>query len=236
MKRIAIITGGTKGLGREISLAFARKGYFVFALYSNDDVAANELSAELKSGGGLGTCVRHDVTNRDPDLWRKVEIQEADQITLVHNACASFSPGPLHQLSWDDFETNHSVAVKGFWECLHPLLRNILKNRNGVVVNVLSAATESTPPKGFAAYVSAKHALRGLTLALAAEFSDRGLKVFTVSPGFMETSLTDQWDERLSGMIRSHSGRITVPKEAAAEVVRLAESAETPGKGENYPL
>jgi 3-oxoacyl-[acyl-carrier protein] reductase len=236
LKRTVIITGGTKGLGRETALAFGRAGYCVLALYSSDERAARELVAAMAETKSNGLVLRHDVRSEEASIWARPEIQEAESLTLVHNACAAFSPVPMHQLHWQDFENNFLVAVKGAWHCSQPLIRLMLAKGHGSIVNILTSAIEGAPPKGFAAYVTAKHALQGFTLALAAEYAARGLKVFSVSPGYMETSLTQQWDSRLREAIRTNSGRITLPAEAAARIVALAGNETTPGRGENYSV
>jgi 3-oxoacyl-[acyl-carrier protein] reductase len=236
MKRTAVITGGTKGLGREISLALAQEGCFAMALYAHDESAACEWARLLADRQLAGQAFRQDVTNPDPAIWTRPELVEADQIVLVHNACATFSPTPFHQLSGDDFDHHYRVAVRGAWQCTQPLLRLMVKKRTGIVVTVLTSAIEGPAPKGFAAYLTAKYALQGFTLALAGEFAPRGLKVFSISPGFMDTPLTRQWDERLQQSIRSHSDRRTDPATAAAQLAKLILSPETRGTGENYPV
>ena len=236
MKRTVIITGGTKGLGRETALAFGRAGYAVLALYSADEVAAQKLLAVMAAEKINGHALRHDVRSEDATLWSRPEIQAADSVTLVNNACAAFSPTPLHQLGWSDFEKNFLVAVKGAWSCSQPLIRLMLKNGQSSIVNVLTAAIEGAPPKGFAAYLTAKYALQGFTLALAAEYAARGIKIFSVSPGYMETPLTEQWDSRLREAIRANSGRISIPTEAAARIVELVQDGAVLGRGENYPV
>jgi len=236
MKKTVIVTGGTKGLGREISLAFGRAGCFVIALYAGDQAAAGEWASLFAAAGCAGVAWQHDVASEDVSLWSRPEIVTAEHLTLVHNACAPFTPVPMHQLTWEDFERNHRVAVRGAWQCSQPLIRLMLKRKAGVIIPVLSAAIEGSPPKGFSAYVTAKHALHGFTLALAAEYAPRGLKVFSVSPGYMDTALTGQWDDRLRQTIRGASERITVPVTAAGRIVELAMAAGTPGSGENYPI
>jgi len=236
VKRTAIITGGTKGLGRETVLAFGRAGYCVLALYSTDEDAALALRADLAIANIAGAVVRHDVCSDGTALWSRPEILEAESLTLVNNACATFSPLPMHQLGWADFEKNFQVAVKGAWTCSQSVIRLMVRHKRGTMINVLSSAIEGFPPKGFAAYVTAKHALRGFTLALAAEYAPRGIKIFSVSPGYMETPLTQGWDGRIRETISSVSSRITVPAAAAARMVVLAEDVATPGEGENYPV
>jgi short-subunit dehydrogenase len=112
----------------------------------------------------------------------------------------------------------------------------MLKLKAGTIIHVLSSAIEGAPPKGFSAYVTAKHALRGFTLALAAEYSPRGLKIFSVSPGYMDSDLTGKWDDRLRESIRGATDRVTDPAAAACRIVELAITDNTPGVGENYPV
>lgn len=235
MKRTVVITGGTKGLGRETSLAFAKAGHRVLALYASDTQAASQTQAALDEISPGNCVVRHDITSEDPFFWNRPEILEAESLVLIHNACAPFAPVPMHQLQWRDVERNLGVAVKGAWLCAQGLIRPMLKKGNGVIINVLSSAVEGMPPKGFAAYVTAKHALRGLTLATAAEYGSRGVRVLSVSPGFMETSLTGAWDERFRDAIRSAS-RATDPAQAARRMVELVENSVIPGSGEDYPV
>jgi NAD(P)-dependent dehydrogenase (short-subunit alcohol dehydrogenase family) len=230
------VTGGTKGLGRQMVLAFGHAGYGILALYSSDETAAEELRRLLSEQKIKGSVVRHDVTGDDDTVWKLPAIAEAEALVLVHNACAAFSPLPLHQYRWKDFEDNFQVAVKGGWHCATALLRPMLKSGRGTIVTVTTAALEGAAPKGFSAYLTAKHALRGLTLALAAEYSARGVRVFSVSPGFMKTSLTDQWDSRFRDIIQTHSSRVTEPALAAAELVRLVEDEGIAGRGEDHPL
>jgi len=219
-----------------MALAFGRAGDSVMALYSADERAAEELRVAMATEKISGVVLRHDVRSGEAAIWSQPEIQSAENLTLVNNACAAFSPMPMHQSSWQDFEDNFLVAVKGAWQCSRPLIRSMVKNGRGTIVNVLTSAVEEPPPKGFAAYVTAKHALLGFTLALAAEYAGRGLKVFSVSPGYMETPLTERWDSRLREAIRANSRRITIPAEAAARIVELVKNQATPGRGENHPL
>jgi len=236
MKRTVVITGGTKGLGRELSLAFGRAGWFVLAFYAADEAAAEQLRANFLDAKISGAVVRHDVTLENPAVWSRPEIHEAEHLALIHNACAAFAPAPLHQFGWTEFEANLSVAVKGGWCCAQALIRPLLKCRRGTIVNVLTSAVEGLPPKGFAAYATAKHALRGFTLALASEYAPRGLRVFSVSPGFMHTALTERWDPRLREAVLSAGARVTDPVRGAARVLELVESEATAGRGEEFPI
>jgi 3-oxoacyl-[acyl-carrier protein] reductase len=236
MNQTVIITGGTKGLGRETSLAFGRAGWTVLALYSSDETAAKELLDEMTCAKHSGSVLQHDVRSEAAAIWNRPEIQQAGRLVLVNNACAAFAPVPMHQLEWSDFENNFLVAVKGARICSQALIRQMIKQGNGAIVNVLTSALEGPPPKGFAAYLTAKYALKGFTLALAAEYAARRIKIFSVSPGFMETTLTQNWNPMLRDAIRANTGRLTDPVTAAAAIVSLVSDPGTLGEGEDYPL
>jgi NAD(P)-dependent dehydrogenase (short-subunit alcohol dehydrogenase family) len=236
MKSTVVITGGTKGLGRATALAFARAGHFVVALYSTDQESALQFESALAAGGGAGCAWQHDVCVENASLWERPQIQEAQRLILIHNACASFTPQPLHQLRWDQFEHSLAVAVKGCYLCSQGLIRHMIKKGNGVIAAILTAALEGPPPKGFAAYLTSKHALRGLIMAMAAEYRSRGVRIFSASPGFMDTPLTEQWDARLREAIRAASPRVSHIEQAAARLLELACDERIEGQGEDYPI
>jgi 3-oxoacyl-[acyl-carrier protein] reductase len=228
-----IITGATKGLGRATALVFARAGQQVIGLYARDDVAAELLREELKPFGGGSLVVKHDVGAENGALWNREEIQQARRLVLINNAWAHFTPRPFHLLPWDDVDSGFNVGVRGSWLCSRALLRPMVRAGQGTIVNVLTTALRGLPPKGFAAYAIAKHALRGLTLALAAEYSAKGIRVFSVSPGFMSTALTAGWDARLVEAIRG-SGPTSDSGVAAQRIWKLVEGQTAQGEGEDH--
>jgi 3-oxoacyl-[acyl-carrier protein] reductase len=236
MKRLVVITGGTKGLGREMALAFGRAGYRVVVFFASDEVAAAELRALFTEAGVEHSVLRHDVSAEDAAIWERVQLRDSESITLIHNACASFSPTPLHQLRWPDCQAQINVSVKGAWVCAQAMIRPMLQKGHGAIVNVLTSALHGPCPKGFAAYLSAKHALQGFTLALAAEYAARGVRVFSVSPGFMDTALTLNWDFRFRESMQTNASRTTDPVVAARRLVELVEGEGTAGQGEDYPF
>ena len=236
-ERVVIISGATKGLGRALAYDFARNGYHVVGLYHSDQAAAAEVRAKFFAERLRGDFIQQDVTDESLAAVQPFIESETPNLTLINSACARFSPQPLHLLKWQDFESSFAVAVKGTWNCTQLVLRPMLKTRRGTIVNVLSEAVNGPPPKGFAAYVTAKYALQGFTRSLASEYSSRGIRVFSVSPGFMETPLTSAWDERLRNAIRDSSeGGAQDPAVVAESIRQLVENPETPGRGENHSL
>lgn len=232
-----VVTGGTRGLGYETSLEFARRGYRVLALYHADEQAALRLDRAFASEGLAGRSFQHDVSaiGSESAVWSQIEITGAASLILIHNASAAFEPKPLHLLTWEDFSTSIDVALKGCWQCALGVLRPMLKNGGGTIVTVSTTALSAQPPKGFAAYLAAKAALRAFTQSLAAEYGERGIRAFTVSPGFMETSLTERWHVALrQAMLKSSDA--ADPARVAEKICMLVEDSTLPCRGENYDV
>jgi 3-oxoacyl-[acyl-carrier protein] reductase len=231
---VAIITGATGGLGRAAMFSFARAGYRVVGVYGHDEPSAQQA---VTDGTRLGLdlrVLRHDfeAETSAPDV--SVHLEGSSRIVLVNAAWPPFTPQPFHLQAWAEVERALHVGVRGSWACCASLLRPMLAREAGTIVNVLTAAVEGPPPKGFAGYLTAKHALRGMTLALAAECASKGIRVFSVSPGYMPTRMTDGWDPRFQEAARQ--ARSTDPETAAARLVELVANPPQGGRGENYPL
>ena len=229
-----IVTGATKGLGREMLLAFSAGGHQLIGLYAHDDKAADALRAQLQSMGSQSRILKVDITADATEAGNLPEIQTAGHLVLINNAWAPFAPRPFHLLEWHEFETGWN-GVKGSWQAVRVVLRPMVRTKTGTIVNILTTAVQGLPPKGFSAYATAKHGLRGLTLALAAEYGHLGIRVFSVSPGFMSTALTAAWHERMVESIR-HGSQETIPAQAAQRVLQLVTDLSTPGNGEDYEV
>ncbi len=230
-----VITGATKGLGRELALAFAKNGHRIVGSYSTDEAAAESLREQLRFWGNEHCVIRQDVTMENREFWSRPEILSAESLALINNACAPFTPQPFHLLDWNDFESGLQIGLKGSWLCSRAVLRPMIRAGKGTIVNVLTTALHGLPPKGFAAYAIAKHALRGLTLALAAEYAAKGIRIFSASPGFMSTALTANWDSRLAEAICAATPP-SDPADVARRILALVEDTATVGQGEDYPV
>lgn len=236
MNKAVLITGATKGLGRECSLVFARAGYVVVGTYKSDAAAAELLRSQLQTEGATFSIIQTDASAPSEALWTVPEILNASSLVLINNACPGFNPEPMHRVPWSVVEKQLDIGLKGAWLASQALIPRMAKLKGGTIVNVLTTAVEGLPPKGFSPYVIGKHALRGMTLALASEFSSRGVRVFSVSPGFMDTSFTKAWDSRLRGAIASSEGRSSTPSDAAERILQLVESLEISAIGEDHPI
>jgi 3-oxoacyl-[acyl-carrier protein] reductase len=228
------VTGGTRGLGRELSLELGRAGYNVLAIYRQDEDAADELRSQFSSLGIAGECRRIDLCQ--PAARKAIEeavgpVGDTEAFVLVHGAVAPMQPKALHLFGWEDFEEQLAPAVQGAWACSLALLKHLTRSKRGRIVNVLSRVIHEPASKGFAPYLMAKYALQGFTQALARDYP--GIGVFSVSPGFMDTDLTRAWDERTRA---TFSGKARPVSEVAARIRELVEAPATPGRGEDHSI
>lgn len=230
--KVAVVAGGTRGLGRALSIELAEAGYRVIALWNGNDEAARSLRDEWERRGLVGSCIRHDLGgNSIPDLSMG---STSGEIVLVYNASAPFQPRPLHLLAAEEAEAQWFVAARGFLLCLKSLLRPMLRASRSTVVAVASQAINGVPPKGFAGYLAAKAGLVALAQSLAVEYGVRGVRVLVANPGFMRTSLTDAWDPSLRNTVAL--GGESDPSVVSHNIRRLVEDMNLPARGEGYDV
>ena len=235
--KIAIISGATKGLGKGLSLEFARAGYEIIGLYRSDEDSAKILETEFHANNLQGIFIKQDIAE-DGD-WTEfnkiIKKCSEKKITFIANACLPFVPKPFHLIEWEEISQQIEVNVKGTFSLVKRLLPLMVKRREGIVISVLTEAL-NPPTKGFAAYIIAKSALETLTKITAIEYQTRGIRAFSVSPGFMETSLTSGWSEHFKALTKSNDENPHLPNEYAEKILQLAENPELIGQGENYLL
>jgi 3-oxoacyl-[acyl-carrier protein] reductase len=231
MAERVLISGGTQGLGRALSLEFGRAGYTVAALYRADHDAAEALAAIFRAEGLSGGPLQHDVTRDAADLLERTGTGPG---VLIHNAVGRFEPKPFHLIAPEEIEAQFAVAAVGLARLSRLVLPAMVKARRGTIVAISTAALAGPmPPKGFSAYAAAKAAQIALLRAIAAEYRERGVRCFSVSPGFMDTKLTAGWHPALRERLREADAR-SEPATVAAFVRALVERADLPALGEDY--
>ncbi|MGH9961938.1 MAG: SDR family NAD(P)-dependent oxidoreductase, partial [Pyrinomonadaceae bacterium] len=167
ISKSVIISGATKGLGKELSFAFGKSGYQVLGFFRSDEKSAALMREKFSSLGLKGEFIQHDVTHEGHDeIWERVSAETAS-LTLINNAVAPFEPKPMHLLKWDDFQMAFEVAVKGSVLCEQSVMRTMARHRHGTIVSILTSALRDVPPKGFSAYLAAKASLQALTKSMA---------------------------------------------------------------------
>lgn len=223
--RKVIVTGGTKGLGRALSLAFAERGDAVLALYAHDEDAARELRSEVAARGLAVDVVRHDVA-ADPAALP--EIAAGTTLTLINNAWPAFEPRPFHLLTWEEVQKGIDTGLRGAFRMTQFVLPRMIRAKGGTIINVLSTGVEPTVAKGFGGYAVAKWGLSAMSSAVAAEYGARGIRAFCVSPPYMKTAMTAGWDARMRDALAGGSEPPSAETVARA-IIRLADESEGGG-------
>lgn len=226
--KVALITGGTKGLGKELLSCFAEFNYQVVGTYSKDHSAAEQLMSQFKDKNVL--IKKCDVTSLEgvEELFKQISKKFGRLDVVINNAAATFEPTAFSKLHWHEFQTQVDVSLKGSFNVLKQASEIMRKKKDGVVLNILTNALKSTPPKGFTAYAAGKAALLSLAKSFDSEFSRFNIRTYNVFPGLMDTALTQSWHELMIDQIKSASlSKDFVSKRKVAELcLELSNSKE----------
>jgi 3-oxoacyl-[acyl-carrier protein] reductase len=222
--KVAVVTGGSRGIGRAICLHFAQLGAKVVINYVSRPEAAEETKAQVESVGGECLLVKFDVSNTS-------EVQEAfKQITsecgridiLVCNAGIT-RDGLLATMKEDAWDQVMDVNLKGAFNCIKAGCRPMMKQRWGRII-VITSVVGFAGNAGQANYSAAKAGLVGLTRSSARELASRGITVNCVAPGYIDTDITSDLPEAVKEKILSEIplGILGEPGDIAGAVAYLA--------------
>ncbi|GLW09510.1 3-ketoacyl-ACP reductase [Microtetraspora sp. NBRC 13810] len=186
-RRVAIVTGGSRGIGRETARRLAADGQAVVIVYASDDAAAGEAVKELTAAGGTALAVRADVADETAvaDLFDTVEREFGGVDVLVH-AAGTMVLAPLADLDLADLDRMHRVNIRGTFVVNQQAARRL--RRGGAIVN-FSTSVRRTMLPGYSAYVASKGAVESISLILARELRGRDVTVNAVAPGPTATDL-----------------------------------------------
>lgn len=224
--RTALVTGGSRGIGRAISVALGGLGAKVVINYTANEAAANETAAAVAAAGGTAITKRFDVADAaavDAAI-REIVAAEAGLQILVNNAGIAVNTLVLGAKD-ADWKRAIDVNLNGTFYCCRSALRALMKAKEaGRIINITSITGESGSA-GQAPYVAAKAGIIGLTKTLAKEYASRGVTVNAVSPGYIETDMTanELPPERRAQLLKDIPlGRVGKPEDVAAAVAFLA--------------
>jgi 3-oxoacyl-[acyl-carrier protein] reductase len=221
--KVALVTGASQGIGRACALALGEAGAKV-ALGARNLERLQEVAAEAERRGWAALPLRLDVANSDSvkaavdaimQAWQKIDI-------LVNNAGIT-RDNLLMRMKPEDWEEVLQTNLKGAYHCIRAVLPSMVRARYGRIINIVSVVAQAGNP-GQANYIASKAGLIGLTKAVAAEVASRNITVNAVSPGFIETAMTEKLPQAVRERILSMVplGRIGKDREVAYAVRFLA--------------
>lgn len=225
--RVALVTGGSGGIGRACAQALAEAGLPVAVGYRSNELGAKEAVAAIEAAGGTAEAVRIDVADESEvgEAFDRTEKSLGDVAVLVNAAGLSID-GLAVRYSTEDWKRTLDANLSGAFHCTRRALRPMLRSRWGRIVNVSSAVALRGNP-GQTAYAASKAGLVGMTRSLAREVGGRGITVNAVCPGVIETEMTGEMPEAVRERLiaETPAGRGGDPAEVAA-IIRFLASDE----------
>jgi len=222
--RVAIVTGGSGGIGKAISTAFCQRGGTVAIVDRRKEQTETVAQQIIETTCGTALAITVDVVDLE-QVKEMVSIvkKEYGKIDILINNAGITRDNLIMRMSESDWDDVINVNLKGAWNCAKAVVREMMKSRFGRIVNIASVSGQ-VGQAGQSNYSASKAGLIGLTKALAREVAPRGVTVNAVAPGFIPTTLTND----LPSEIIDHfigitpMGRMGTPEEVAAAVTFLA--------------
>jgi 3-oxoacyl-[acyl-carrier protein] reductase len=222
--KVALVTGGSRGIGRAAVLALAECGAQVVVNYVSHENAALETVRAVEQAGGKAEALQFDVANGEAAEKAIAEAaKRLGRLDILVNSAGIAIDGLLLRLKDEDFDKILSINVKGAVACSRAAIRTMMRAKSGRVI-FLSSVIGEMGNAGQTAYSASKAALLGVTKSLAREYASRGITVNAVTPGFIDTDMTSGLtDEQKTAMLSAVPlARTGTAREIAAAITYLA--------------
>ena len=223
--KVALVTGGTSGIGKATAIAFAEAGAKV-VLTGRREKEGTEVVAEIKKRGGSAFFFKADFS-KESDVKAAIDFVVATygRLDLAFNNAGVEAAGPLAEITEEKYRAIFDINVWGVLAAMKHEIPAMLKNGGGAIVNTTSTFGHVGGAQ-FTTYVGTKHAVEGMTKCVALEFAKQGIRVNTVSPAAIATDMIDRLTgkegEARDAMTAKHPvGRLGQPEEIAAAVLYL---------------
>jgi 3-oxoacyl-[acyl-carrier protein] reductase len=228
--RVALVTGGGRGIGRAVAVRLANEGANVAISYRSNDASAEEVAEELRAAGAKCEIFKGDVaSSEDVDALFKGVGDALGQVEILVNNAGLTRDNLMMRMKESEFDEVLSTNLKGTYLCTRAALRPMIRARWGRIVNV-SSVVGLVGNVGQANYAASKAGIIGFTKSVAREVAQRGITANVVAPGYVETELTGSLSDEVKDQIRRQvpAGRFAEAEEVAEVVAFLA------GEGAGY--
>ncbi len=228
--RVAVVTGGGRGIGRAIAARLAEEGANVAISYRSNDAAAEETAQKVRDAGAKCEIFKGDVASPEDVRALLAGVSDAfGRVDILVNNAGITRDNLMMRMKEDEFDEVLRTNLKGTYLCTRAALRPMVRARWGRIVNV-GSVVGLVGNAGQANYAASKAGIIGFTKSVAREVAQRGITVNAVAPGYVETELTGGLPEGVKEQILAQvpSGRFGEPKEVAEVVAFLS------GEGAGY--
>ncbi|SBW08605.1 3-oxoacyl-(acyl-carrier-protein) reductase [uncultured Eubacteriales bacterium] len=223
MRKVALVTGGSRGLGRAVAMELARGGANVALVYAGNEAAADNVVAEIEVLGCRAVAYRCDVSRFDQAKETVAAVlAEFGQVDILVNNAGITRDGLMLNMKEEQFDAVVDTNLKGAFNMTRHVYASMMKRRYGRIVNI-SSVVGLSGNAGQTNYASAKAGLIGLTKSVAKELAARGVTCNAVAPGFIETDMTNAMPAQAAEKIKAAIplGRLGKPEDVAALVAFL---------------
>jgi 3-oxoacyl-[acyl-carrier protein] reductase len=189
--KIAVVTGASRGIGRQIALTLAEKGATVIVNYNGSAAKAEEVVSEIQAAGGQAEAVQCNVSDfeKAAELMNYV-VKKYSRVDILVNNAGITRDNLLMKMSEEDFDAVINTNLKGAFNCIRHISRQMLKQRSGRIINIASVSGV-LGNAGQANYSASKAGVIGMTKSVARELASRGITANAIAPGFIDTEMTE---------------------------------------------
>jgi len=227
--KVALVTGGGRGIGRAIALALADAGADVAIAVSRDVAAAESVAEEIRARGRRALARQTDVSSgAETEELVTAVVAELGRIDILVNNAGITRDGLIMRMSEEDWDAVLDVNLKGTFNCTKAAVKRMVRQRSGRIVNVTSIMG-ITGNGGQANYAASKAGIIGLTKSTAKEVGSRGITCNAVAPGWVQTQMTEHLPSALAEQVLKQVslGRLGQPEDIAGAVLFLCSEASS---------
>ena len=227
-RKLALVTGAARGIGRAIALELARSGFDIALNYNSSEEAAESLVAEIKALGVNAVKFKADVSSQEEcaKLFKDIKAAMGNSVSVLVNNAGITRDNLLMRMKPDEWQAVINANLNSVYYCTREAIRDMAKARYGRIINIASVVG-LIGNAGQANYAASKAGIIGFTKSVAREYASRGITANAIAPGFIATKMTDVLKDDIKAGIEAQipAGHIGTPEDVANAVKFFASDA-----------